>query len=382
MPLRAGSKSIPDKNVRPLAGRPLFAWALEAALDSGAFDEVYAGSDSPSIRAAVAERFGDRVGLIERSAATCTDTASSEAAMAEFAAQVPADVLCLVQATSPLTAPEDFRAARERFIAEELDSLLSAVPCKRFFWTAAGEPVNYDPPRRPRRQDFPGWLMENGAFYFTRARLLAATGVRLSGRIGVHRMAAETALEIDEPADWALAEQLLRRHRLAPRFGAIRALIVDVDGTLTDGGMYYGPDGEALKKFHTRDAHGLKRIAERGVRVGVVSAEDSPAVAARMRKLGIEDYYPGVADKLPLVADLARGWGLSLAEIGYVGDDTGDRECVAAVGTGCCPADAVAEVRARAAYVCARDGGAGAVREVCDLILEALDAGAEDAAAN
>ena len=146
-------------------------------------------------------------------------------------------------------------------------------------------------------------------------------------------------------------------------------MILDVDGTLTDGGMYYAPDGEALKKFNTRDAHGIQRLRDRGIRVCVISAEDSPAVAARMQKIGVDEYFPGVNNKLALLVKQAKKWGVSLAQIAYIGDDLGDLECLTSVGVAFCPADAVPEVRRQVDYVCTQSGGAGAVREVCDLIL-------------
>src|SRR5262245_57528289 len=103
MPLRGGSKSIPGKNIRPLAGRPLFAWSLGAALDSGCFDEVWVGTDADAIRQSVVQQFAGRVRLFDRAAATCTDEASTESALLEFAAAVDFDVLCTIQATSPMT---------------------------------------------------------------------------------------------------------------------------------------------------------------------------------------------------------------------------------------------------------------------------------------
>jgi N-acylneuraminate cytidylyltransferase len=214
LPLRAGSKAIPGKNIRAIAGRPLFAWCLDAALESGVFDRIYVASDGADIRAAVAAAFGDRVDVIDRAAATATDTASSESVMHELAARVPFDVLGLIQATSPLTRAADFRTARRRFEQERLDSLLTAVRSRRFYWSEDGVPLNYDPRARPRRQDLTGLLQENGAFYFTSARVLAATGARLGGRIGIHVMDDDSAVELDEPADWARVEALLRQ-RLA-----------------------------------------------------------------------------------------------------------------------------------------------------------------------
>lgn len=366
LPLRGGSKSIPDKNLRPIAGRPLYAWSLEAALASDCFDAIYAASDSAAIRDAARARFGTRIEVLDRAPENATDTASSEAVMLEVAARTESDVLCLIQATSPLTRAEDFRAARQRFEQDQLDSLLTGVELKRFFWRHDGVPLNYHPAHRPRRQEFAGTVMENGAFYFTRTALLRASGVRLGGRIGVHVMAAECAAELDEPDDWPIVEALLRPRVVAGR--DLRLLVVDVDGTLTDGGMYYDGKGEAMKKFDTRDAKGMLMLRDAGVRVCVVTAETSAVVTARMRKLGITDYFPGVKDKLAWLREHLTHWQLDAAQVAYIGDDLNDLEGLLAAGLSCCPADAVPEVRQAVHYVCAAGGGAGAVREVCDLV--------------
>ena len=367
LPLRGGSKSIPGKNLRVIAGRPLYAWSLGAALDSGCFDAVYVASDSKEIRDDARARFGSRVHVIDRSPENATDTASSESVMLEVASKVECDVMSLVQATSPLTRPEDFRAARARFEREGLDSLLTGVELKRFFWTHDAQPLNYDPARRPRRQDFAGTVMENGAFYFTRSQLLTRTGSRLCGRIGVYRMHDECAAELDEPSDWDVLENLLHRRLTAAR--DIRMLVVDVDGTLTDGGMYYDANGEALKKFDTRDAKGLLMLRDAGVRVCIVTQENSAVVHARMRKLGLTDtYFPGTTDKPAWLADAGARWQVSLAQTAYIGDDLNDLECLRGVGFSCCPADARPEVRNAVQYVCGARGGSGAVREVTDLI--------------
>lgn len=376
MPLRGGSRSIPSKNLKRLAGRPLFAWSLEAAVQSGCFDEIYVSTDSPEIRSAVEREFASSVQVIGRPAETATDTASTESVMLDFQERVAFDVLCLIQATSPLTRADDFRRAKQQFLEEPADSLLTAVESKRFFWTRDGAPVNYDPANRPRRQQFRGLLMENGAFYFTRATTLRTCRTRLGGKTAIYRMPDETGVEVDEPLDWLVAEHLVlerarRSGRLTERCREVRVLAVDVDGTLTDGGMYYGPEGEALKKFDTRDAKGLARIRTSGIRVVVLTSEDSPAVAARMKKLGIEEYHPGVTDKLALLRECVVRWGVDLRAVAYVGDDVGDLECLRAVGLSCCPADAVPDVRRQVDYVCSSPGGRGAVREVCDLILDA-----------
>lgn len=366
LPLRGGSKSIPGKNLRSIAGRPLYTWSLEAALDSKCFDEIYVASDSAAIRDDACARFGNRVKVADRAPQNATDTASSESVMLELLPSVGCDVLTLIQATSPLTSAEDFRAARERFERENLDSLLTGVETKRFFWSRDGQPLNYDPTKRPRRQEFAGSVMENGAFYMTRSSLLLQKGSRLGGHIGVHVMSAESAAEIDEPFDWAHVETLLRRKHASPK--GVQMLVIDVDGTLTDGGMYYSGEGEALKKFNTRDAKGMLMLRDAGVRVCVLTAENSAVVHARMKKLAITDYFPGVADKPAWLKQNTAKSGVDPAQVAYIGDDLNDLECLRTVGFSCCPADAVPEVRGAVHYICSSAGGQGAVREVCDLI--------------
>ena len=116
MPLRGGSKSIPRKNLRPLAGRPLFAWSLGQAIASGCFDGVFVSTDSDEIRRAVLDEFGGSVEVLDRSPESSTDTASSESVLLEFQERVEFDVVCLVQATSPLTRAEDFRVDRKSVV--------------------------------------------------------------------------------------------------------------------------------------------------------------------------------------------------------------------------------------------------------------------------
>ncbi|SEL35972.1 N-acylneuraminate cytidylyltransferase [Nitrosovibrio tenuis] len=379
MPLRGNSESPPGNSARNMAGRPLFAWTLEQALAAECFDTIYITTASPEIRQKLSDESllaNKRVEVLDYSDATGAGTGDIDSALFEFQQHAAFDVVCLIQATSPLTRAEDFRAAKHQFLAEDLDSLLTAVQSKRFFWTRTGTPVDHDPMKRSASQNRKGYAVENGAFYLTRAKWLKDHGCHLGGRIGIHEMAAETAIDIGDEAGWSVVERLLAKQKLisaTARASQVKALVLDVDGTLTDAGMYYGPAGEALKKFNTRDAHGLQLLREKGVSVCIISTEDSPAVAARMRKLHIDEYYPGIRNKFPLLLELAQRWGISLLNIAYIGDDLSDLECLSHVGTAFCPADAVPEILRQAHYVCECSGGHGAVREVCDLILKSSE---------
>jgi YrbI family 3-deoxy-D-manno-octulosonate 8-phosphate phosphatase len=155
------------------------------------------------------------------------------------------------------------------------------------------------------------------------------------------------------------------------RAARVRLLCVDVDGVLTDAGMYYGPDGEVLKKFNTRDGMGLARVREAGVAVAIISGEDSAIVHARAAKLRIDDVLCGVSNKRTAIDELRARHKLDLEEVAFIGDDLNDLPALECVGLACAVADAAEPVRAIAQYVTQRRGGDGAVRELCEFLIAA-----------
>lgn len=154
-------------------------------------------------------------------------------------------------------------------------------------------------------------------------------------------------------------------------FGRIRLLVLDVDGVLTDAGMYYAENGDELKKFNTRDGHGIRMLQDAGVRVAIVTRERTGIVARRAAKLRIEDVHQGILDKLPVVRALCEKHGIPMSDACYVGDDLGDLEAMQGVGLPVAVRDALPQIRRVARYVTRKRGGEGAGREVCDLILAA-----------
>jgi N-acylneuraminate cytidylyltransferase len=371
VPLRGGSKSIPRKNVKPIAGRPLCAWAISAALSTPGIDEVWVSTEDAAI-AEAARAADERVRVLDRPAALARDESSTESVMLHFAKEVEFDWLVTLQATSPLTTAEDLGRALDRVARERLDSLLTGVRLKRFLWSDEGKPLNYEPRRRPRRQEFDGTRMENGAFYVTSRKVLTREKCRLGGRVGFFEMDPATAVEIDEPADWAEVEAaLLSRGELAATLRGVRGIAMDVDGVLTDGAMYYGPTGEAMKRFDTRDGHGLKKVMAAGVKVAFVTREPTTFAKARADKLGIPDVVSGSLDKGATIDDLAGRWGVPLANLAFVGDDEVDLPAMRRVGLPAAPSDAMPVARAAARYVTRATGGHGAIRELCEAILRA-----------
>jgi 3-deoxy-D-manno-octulosonate 8-phosphate phosphatase (KDO 8-P phosphatase) len=156
-----------------------------------------------------------------------------------------------------------------------------------------------------------------------------------------------------------------------PRWNRVRALVTDVDGVLTDGGLYYAESGDELKRFDVRDGQGLVLLREAGILTAIVTRKQTTIVTGRARDLGIPEVHQNATDKAAILRDLATRHALAPSEICYVGDDVGDLPAMRLVGIPVAVADAVPEVRKAAAYVTRSGGGHGAIREVCSLILSA-----------
>ena len=157
----------------------------------------------------------------------------------------------------------------------------------------------------------------------------------------------------------------------------IKMLVMDVDGTLTDGCIYMGPDGEAMKAFNCQDGYGIAQILPKlGIVPVIITGRSSRIVANRAKELKIAHLHQGVADKLPKLQEIAAELGIAREEIAYIGDDLNDLECMQYCGFSACPADAVPEILQTVQYVCKRDGGRGAVREYIEYICKEMGKGA------
>ena len=379
IPVRGGSKSIPLKNIKPFCGKPLVCWNIEALENCPEVDEIIVATDSDKIEETVAAQAYKKTKVYRRSAENACDTASTESVMLEYIhyAQLPTDdVFMLVQATSPLTETIHFTEALATYRKGEYDSILTCVRNYRFFWNEDGTSMNYDYKNRPRRQNFSGMLMENEAFYINKVGNILESGNRLSGHIGIYEMPEYTATEIDEPDDWIVLENLMRKHVLCKRKETkkpIKLFLCDVDGTLTDGGMYYSENGDELKKFNTRDGMGFQLLREAGIKTGIITSEDTKIVENRAKKLKVDFLYQGKRNggKLAVAKEICEQLGITLDEVAYIGDDVNCVELLEAVGVKACPADACEEVQAiPGIHVMTRKGGEGCVREFINILFK------------
>ena len=374
IPLRKGSKGILGKNKKKMVGRPLFTWVLTEAIFSN-LDLIYVFTDDSEIIEYVEREYHwtSKVKALLRNEENANDSASTESALLEFSKKIKHDydILCLLQATSPLILAEDINKGLEKITNESFDSAVSVVNTHRFIWNANGVPLNYEVFNRPRRQDFEGLLVENGAVYCTTKEAFLQSNNRVSGTIGLVEMPEETLMEIDSESDWNVIETLLmERQKTMKVCQKIQYLVLDVDGVFTDGGIYYDEDGEFAKKFDMRDGMGLEILRENNVEVVVLTSENSKVVAQRMKKLKIENAFLGIKDKYSFLKQFITLKNSSFDAVAYVGDDVNDLANICSCGWSFAPADAMNIVKAHADVVLTNNAGNGAIREVCEVIMK------------
>ncbi|MBT8394718.1 MAG: acylneuraminate cytidylyltransferase [Bacteroidia bacterium] len=374
IPLRKNSKGIVNKNKRKMVGRPLFTWVLGTAIFSE-LDEVYVYTDDEWIINFVNKEYHwtNKVKVLERSDESASDKASTESAMIEFCEKIDYnfDIFCLLQATSPFTTSGDINNCLDRLKDSSFDSSLTVVNSHRFTWNKDGTPKNYDIYKRPRRQDFEGLLIENGAVYCTTKQSLMEAKNRLGNKIAIVEMPQDSLYEIDGESDWIVVEQLLmQRQKNNKQSKRISHLVLDVDGVFTDGTVTYSKAGELSKQFDMRDGMGLEILREFNVEVMVMTSEQSEIVAKRMEKLKIKNVFLGVKDKYSLLQQITQDISIDFGNLAYVGDDVNDLANICSVGWSLAPNNATSIVKEHADIVLSKNSGNGAIREACEFIMK------------
>lgn len=376
--MRGGSKSIPLKNIKKFCGKPLVYWTIKALEESKYIDKVVVATDSDDIKKCIVGFNFTKTQVYDRDPANAQDTSSTESVMLEYITRSEIcneDTFLLVQATSPLLSASDINKGIELYDNSDYDSVLSCVRSMRFFWNEDGSAINYNFQNRPRRQDFDGILMENGAFYINSVKNIQESKNRLTGKIGISEMPEFTAVEIDEEDDWIIAEKLMYKHILKNNIELkdIKLFLSDVDGVMTDAGMYYTESGDELKKFNTHDGKGFELLRNAGIKVGIITSENTKIVERRAEKLKVDYLYQGkeFGGKLEAAKAICKEEGISLDEVAYIGDDINCYDLLSAVGYAACPYNATTKIKEIPNIrQLTKSGGEGVVREFIEYILE------------
>jgi len=371
IPIRSGSKGIKDKNIKEFNGKPLCYWTIKSSTESKLVDEVYVSTDSKKIIEIVESFQLPKVKTFLRSKKTSLDTSSTESAMFEIIEKMDFDkesIFILIQATSPFTKAEDIDRAIQKI--SKGSSVLSVCNFNRFIWDKKG-PVNYDFLNRNRRQDQNGFYIENGAFYISYVGDIIKTKSRISGKIKFQIMSEETSIEIDTKLDWQLAEFLhSKQNRILGN--KVKLVMSDLDGVLTDGGVYCNQNEEFLKKFNVKDGMGFQILRENNIKTGIITSETSQFSDVRANKLKVDFLLKGDSfnGKLKSVKKICNDLNIDLSEVAYMGDDINCYELLREVGYKACPIDAVKKIKKLDnIYISPLTGGSGCFRDFIDNLI-------------
>lgn len=372
IPARGGSKGLPLKNLRKVAGIRLLARSIHAARQCDLISDVYVSTDCSEL-SFVATRAGAKV--VIRPEVLSTDEASSEDAILHVLREIQKsgtlpDCVAFLQCTSPFTTAGEIADVLEPLVAGTADSAFAAKRAHGFLWRDSGDGtyqgVNHEHLKpRVRRQDLAPEFQETGAIYGFFARDFLETRNRFIGRV---KAVEGTSF----PADIDTMDDIVAVQKACDGFGATpiahgmpKVLITDFDGVHTDGKVLVAQDGTESVVCSRRDGMGVEIARNNGLQVVILSKEKNPVVEARARKLRIE-CIQGCDDKLATLASWLKSRELHWDDIAYIGDDVNDLDCMQLAGLSICPADAVALVKDYADIKLLTPGGEGCIREIID----------------
>ena len=380
MPVRIGSKAIPKKNIKDWNNKPLLLWVCESFSKCKKLNSFFIASDSQDINTVLTNNGIEQKNIYQREHQNAQDKSTSESVLLEFlnnkSKQIKdEDVIVFCQATSPYITPMHLDKAIKQFLYTKVDSLLSVTPFNRFIWNQNQQSINYDFTNRPRRQDMESFYLENGAIYISKVKNIKTSKNRISGSIGFYIMKDWESFEIDELADWISSEKIYQVNNLdKPNTKKQPKLFIsDIDGTLTDGGMYYNQKGEEVKKFNTRDGMGFELLRNNKILTGLITSENSDINKARAKKLNVDFLIQGQKNsgKLKALNKICSKVNIDLSEVAYIGDDINCYETLSSVGYKACPSDASKKIQNIIdIQIMKEKGGAGCVREFIDKLLD------------
>jgi N-acylneuraminate cytidylyltransferase len=388
VPARAGSKSIPRKNIRPLNGIPLLAYSIEAALKARHVDRVIVSTDDEEI-AEVARAWGAEVPFL-RPAALAGDATPDLPVFQhvlgwlEAHANLP-EIVVQLRPTSPLRPPDCVDNAIELLRRDaSLDSVRGVVlaaqnPYKMWRLQADGtlapllDGNGVSEPYNQPRQDLPQTYWQTGHVDAIRTRVIGEQQSMSGARMGALMIDSAYTCDIDTENDWRRTEWLLEHFdRPFVRPGGRRPfpedprlVVFDFDGVMTDNRVWVSEDGTESVACNRGDGMGLEKLRRLGLDLFVLSTEANPVVSARCRKLGLT-LEQNVGNKGERLRCLLRDRGIAPADVIYVGNDVNDLDCMRMVGCSVAVGDAHPDVRPAADIVLTLPGGHGAVRELCD----------------
>jgi len=380
IPAKGSSTRVPEKNTQTILGVPLFLWAANNLNRVLPREDIYIDSDCDKIRSQ-AKALG--FGTIERPAELATNATNGNEFTLWQASNVNADIY--VQHLAPMTflKEETLRKAIDLVKSGDYASAIAVREEQLYTW--GKDKPNYDLLNLPNSFALPKTIIEGMGLYVVTKEALNAQKVRAASPCAQVAIDCFEAVDIDYPDDLAQARAIASGlpadspyvegiHRMRARAN-IKLLVLDVDGVMTDGGMYYSENGDQFKKFNAKDGIGIQRARAAGIETAFLSSgHTNHIIPARAKTLGVSRVHVGREEKLEVLAKWIEELGLEWKNVAYLGDDINDQKAMSKCGMSACPTDAVDAVKRAVDIVLTLRGGQACVRELIDNhLIGALD---------
>ena len=392
IPARGGSKGLPRKNIKSLDGYPLIGYSIAAALNAKLVNRTVVTTDDPEI-GDLAKELGAEVPFLRPAEFALDDTRDLpvfQHALKWFSEQEDyyPDIVVQLRPTSPFRPPELIDEAIQILLNNTgATSVRGVVPSKQNpfkMWTIEPDgnmvpllETEFEEPFNMPRQELPPTFWQTGHVDVIKAETII-NGSMSGLEVYAYQIDPHFSIDLDDLLDWQRAEMRLKsigsqivlpppQKNVFP--DVVSLVVLDFDGVLTDDRVYVNQHGEETVAAHRGDGMGISHLKKAGIEVVILSKEKNPVVKARADKLGIPAYQ-GIDEKGKELQSLMADKGVSAEQVVYLGNDINDLPCFPLVGLAAAVADAHPKVIERAQLVLNKNGGYGAVRELCDLLLE------------
>lgn len=372
IPAKGSSTRTPAKNMQKVLGVPLFLWAannLNKVLDK---QDIYIDSDSEEILA-IAKKHG--FNTIKRPVELATNATDGNQLLQWQAKNVDADIY--IQHLPPMIFLREstIRNGLDFVVNKGCSSAFAVMKEQLYLWTENGP--TYDLNNLPNSFTLPTTIVETMGFYVTTKEHLKRTGLRIDANSAMIQIDKFEAIDIDYPEDLEFARAVAKGLNMDSEYTQgiytfyrdcrIKLIVLDVDGVMTDGGMYYSEQGDEFKKFNTKDGMAIKRAIKEGYKIAFLSSgQNTNLIHNRAKLLGVEYVYAGYENKKQILHNWLQELNISFEEVAYIGDDINDIDVMIECRLKACPNDAIPKVKNVVDIILQNKGGNACVREFID----------------
>lgn len=376
IPAKSTSTRTPNKNTQEILCIPLFLWAannLNRVLNK---NDIYIDSDCDKILN-MARKYG--FNTIKRPKELASNATGGNELLLWQASQVDADIYVQHLPTMAFLKESTLMKAINKVEQEGFDSSFAVINDQLYTWDSDGN-CEYDLKNIPNSYNLPTITIETMGLYVTTKKSLKETSLRIGKKYAMIPVDKIESIDINYPEELELIRTLAKGLSINSEYlkgidrlyknDDIKFIVLDVDGVMTDGGMYYSENGDEFKKFNTKDGMGIKNAVKSGYKIGFLSSGiNKKLIKSRAKLLGVEYIYVGSRSKIELLQEWINELGIKFENVAYIGDDINDKEVIKKVGLSASPNDAINEIQEIVDYRLSKSGGDSCVREFIDKFL-------------